>query len=261
MSITFVGRCAVALAVLVSVPALAGRFEAFTGAWAPDITGTLRNGATSYDLDSNLGIDADPQREFSLYFRPEKRWYWPDLSAHFDHLGAQGNGQAASAVQVFGALTIPANSQLYSTVSINDYDASADIPFNLYGVHIGAGATLKYLVGNVTVNALSSGDVAGISVGQIAGTSYNRLDNLFPLVHLRAETDLASWVSLVGSGNYIQYKDDRVYEFRGQADLRPLDPITLSIGYQRKSYLVSRGSYRLDTDIGGIFFGVGLVIR
>jgi hypothetical protein len=261
MPITVARICAAALAIGFVLPAFAGRFEGFVGAWAPDISGTLRNGPTTYDLDSNLGIDADPQRQFALYFRPEKRWYWPDLSAHYDHLGAEGNGQAASIVQVFGPLTIPANSQLYSTVSINDYDASADIPFDLYGVHVGAGATLKYLVGNVTVHTLSSGDVAGVAVGSFTGTSYNRLDNVFPLVHLRAETDLASWLSLVGSGNYIEYEKDRVYEFRGQADLRPLDPITLSIGYQRKSYLVSRGSFRLDTDIDGLFFGVGLLIR
>lgn len=253
----------VLLAGALSMPARAGRFEAMAGAWAPDISGTLRNGTTTYDLDKNLGLDADPQRHFALYFRPERRWYWPDLSANFDHLGAQGNGQAATTVQVFGTLPVPANSRLFSTVSINDYDASADLPFQLYGVHVGIGATVKYLVGDVTVNTVSSPSIAGTPVDliTITGTSRNRLNNVFPMVHLRVGTDLASWLSLVGSGNYIEYEGDRAYEFRGQADLRPLGPVTLSVGYQRKSYLVSRGSYRLDTDVDGVFFGVGLLIH
>lgn len=259
---SIVARFSLALAAAgFALPAAAGRFESFAGAWAPDVSGTLTRGTTTYDLDKTLGLDADPSRQFGLYFGFEKRWYWPDLSANYVHLGAQGNGQAASVVQVFDPITVPANSQLFSTVSINDYDASADLPFKLYGVHFGLGATVKYLVGNVTVNTLSSANVAGIPVGSVAGTSVSRLNNVFPLVHLRASTDLWSWLSLVGSGNYIQYESNRVYEFRGQADVRPLDPITLSIGYQRKSYLVERGSYRLDTDIDGVFFGVGLVIR
>lgn len=250
------------LALAASAPArAAGRFEASAGAWVPDITGTLRNGVT-YDLERDLGIDADAQRQFSLYYGFKRRWYWPDLSGHFDHIGAQGNGRSSgTAVQVFGTQVIPTNSLLYSTVSINDYDASLDIPFDVYGVHVGAGVTVKYLVGNVTVNTLTTGNVAGTPVQPTATSTVNRLDEVFPLGHLRVSTDLASWLSLVAAGNYIQYDGDRVYELRGQADVRPLDPITLSVGYQRKAYKVSRGSYLLDADVDGLFFGVGLVIR
>jgi hypothetical protein len=252
--------CAAVVVAAIAIPAQAALFEGFTGAWAPDIAGTLRNGATTYDLQGTLGLDADPQREFTLYFRPEKRWYWPDLSAGFDHLGAQGNGRTTSNVPVlFGTLTVPANSALYSTISINDYDVSADIPFDLYGVHFGAGVTVKYLVGDVLVHTVSTDAVVGLVT--VPTTSDTRVNQVFPLVHLRAETELASWLSLVGSGRYVEYEGNRAYELRGQVDLRPLGPVTLSAGYQRKSYVVARGSYRLDTDIDGVFFGVGLLIR
>lgn len=243
-------RRVAAVALLCALPlstGIAGELDLSGGAWIYGISGTLDNQGDRLDLQSDLHLAGRSPGTFSVAYFPQAGW-WPVIEADYQRIAASGSAVITSTTR-FGPIVLTRNDDVASSVAVNDIGLSLDLPFRLLDVDWGAGVLVKRLYGHARVIDQTTGE-----------RSDYRVDETFPMAHLRARAQVLSWLRLEGSGGLIAYQGSRVSQWRLGVALQ-LGPFALTAGYQERHYVTDSGGDHLDAHVRGPTAGVELPIR
>lgn len=243
----------------------ASGFELFSGAWKYGIGGQITQGSSAISLSRDQGIQTSGQPLAALrWCTSHARWWLPDLSAGYQHLGASGSYLAPSNLQFGGIVLVKDQTLVQAGVNLNSFDGSLDwrLPQLYRGrLQLSAGLAAKYLAGHYTVAGINSPSVLGIiGLGQIPVIQQERdsVDRLVPMLHGRIDALPWSWLRLSASAGYATLDGDHLGEWRAGAELQLLPPVSISAGYLAQLYRVKSSPTIIDARLGGAMFGISL---
>lgn len=234
------------LALLATGAAEAQSFSLNYVSWDYAVTGYADDGSRRLDFEQDLQVR--PLERGHLELSAETPPGWPDVGVNYTQIEAAGQRTAERAGGVIGLLPIGSNPTASVRADLDDLGLSLRYPLSLQPTRLLLGLTLTQLRGPVSVQ--QEGD---------AEETREEISELFPMAHVRLESDLASWLRLGASADYIRYEDDRALRY--QAELRlSWGALTLNLGWLKKAYRVNGESYLLDTELSGPYAGAGFFI-
>jgi len=220
--------------------------------WNYKVSGLLVDDGTELRLHRDLGLKPINRDSFYLRWDTGPGWWRPDLSASYMRINLNcSEPVSGSAIQIGSINLLPVTATVLTNTGINDSELtfSYPLPIPFLGpLHSSAGLTLKYLNGDLNIQ-----QAGGVS-------DYQKVNELFPMVHLALNLPLGRYVNLTTSGNWIEYAGEGAYEYSGGIEFRVLGPLTLSARWQQKHYSVN-DDYTLHANLRGALFGAHLVLE
>ena len=214
-------RTLAGLLLLAALPARAGGYEAFAGAWDYAAGGQIEQGGSTISLDDDSGIHTNPQVLALLRYRSDGGWM-PDLGAGYVHLGAAGTYLANSTFSIGGIPITRNRTQVGAGVNINDFQAS--IGWRLYDGHslrLAAGVGMEYLAGHATFSGTETVSLAGIPLPvPLRQAQLFTVDQWVPMPQLRAEWQPRPWLHFDLSGGYVWEGSQRAGQLRALGEVR-----------------------------------------
>lgn len=212
--------------------------------WDYSVEGSVNLSGSVQDLERDLGVEAQGHTTFHFAWNTGTGWWRPDFAASYTAIKANGQRSAEGGGGLGGVLFPPSGSVARGDADLDDTDLTLRYPWTLGRARVWGGVTLKRIVGVVAVQDPS--DSAEVR---------QRVDQVFPLLHLAARWPLASWIELAAQGNAVSYQDDSAYEFRASANLNLPGPLGIDLGWQLKRYDITDADYQFDATLSGPFIG------
>lgn len=216
--------------------------------WDLDISGYVEDGDSRLDFDRDLQVEPRQERFYSF------RWntgpgYWPDISAAYTPIDAEGRStSSASGGQILDIpIGVGGSTTALIDADIDDWELSFSYPLQLGSSAVAIGLTAKKLDGEVLI--LENGQTE---------VSREEINQTFPQLHLGLTLPLAKNFLLETAGNYVRAEGDQVHDWHAAARLQ-FGKLCLSGGWQERRYQVQNTSYDIDARLSGAFAGLGLV--
>ena len=234
---------AVVLCGLCAPGAQAAEFRATLGGWGYHFEGKVDDRGTRYDFQDDLELESRRRRSASLEFDTRPGW-WPDFAASYNQLGADGHHTETTTI---GPVT---DTRVIATAArFDNYDLVARYPFRLGPFRASAGLAVQQLRGEIQIE--DSAD---------ALLRHERYDEIFPQLHAQLRWRIAG-VTLVATGQGVEYDGSRALEWRANAQVRWLQPLLVEFGWQDKRYRISLTDYALDARMRGALVRIGFLYR
>lgn len=240
---------ALAVAMGTSIAAEASELRLDYGGWHYDVTGKVDDNGNVYDFRDDLDLHPEGRRSALIEWDTPRGWY-PDLAASYSQIGASGSHQQTVPVFVGGVQVGTVTRTVISSAAFDDYDLALRYPWRWGFLRFTGGAVAKRLKGRV--------DIADTQQTQAIHETY---DEVVPELQLGARWRLGKWLTLVGTGQGLEYQGNRAYEWRAAAEVRLLEPLLLELGYQQKRYDIDVDGYALNAKLGGSLLRIGFVLR
>jgi hypothetical protein len=233
--------------VLAAATAQAGEFRAGAAGWRDELSGQVNDHGQVLDFRGDLDAQADGVRSLRLEYDTPGRW--PNLSAAFAQLAADGHVHQDGPF-IFGPIVIPngTSSDVDTRAEFQDGEFLLRYPLQLGPLALSGGLAAKWLKGEVVITDTGN------------GTRNRQHYNLvFPELHAQLRW-AGRWIGfdLVGQG--IRYGGNRALEWRAALQVNALSPLTLEGGWQEKRYDVAAGDSSMDARLAGPWLGLGLTL-
>lgn len=233
---------------LLAGSAQADDFSISAANWNFAVQGSVRDGDSSLDFDKDLAVRPREKIIYSATWNTGPG-LWPDLAAGYAPIRAGGEQVVTNDTGLLGIPIGGSTATIAADADLDDLELSLRYPLTVGSAALSLGITLRQLRGDILVKEESD-----------AEARREAIDKIFPMAHLQFRWPLANWLSLEAAGNYVADQGDRAEDYRVQATAL-LGPLSLSGGWQYKSFRINSNSYLLDADLSGAFAGLGFVIR
>lgn len=246
---TVIPSLAALAACLCSPPSHAApEFRAGYGTWQYDISGTVRDGDRTYDLQQDLELDGAGRRNVVVEWDTPTRWL-PNFALSLSQMGGSGEAEYQTvSLDVLGNPLVQ-DETIRASADFDDLDVTLRYPFGLGPVTAAAGLTIKRLRGEVLID--DSGNPP---------RSRQDYDETVPQLHGQLRWPLRRWLGVNATAQGISYDGNRALEWRAGAELM-LGPLLVEAGWQAKRYEVNLADYALDARLDGAVARVGFVFR
>ncbi len=221
----------------------AAEFRATLGGWGYHFDGKVDDRGRRYDFQDDLELAPRRRRSLSVEFDTGPGW-WPDFAASGSQLGAEGHHTETTMVG-----PIPDTRVIATGASFDSYDLVARYPFRLGPLRASAGLALQQLRGEIRIEDTADAQVR-----------HERYDEIFPQLHAQLRWRIAG-MTLVATGQGVEYDGSRALEWRANAEIRWLQPLLVEFGWQEKRYAISLTDYALDARVRGALVRVGFLVR
>lgn len=232
--------------VLFTGPAAASDLTLIADYWDFEVSGHVDRNGDVQDFEADLGVAARDHAAYSLAWNTGPGWWRPDLAASHTPISAGGQRVVSNGLS-FGPVVLIPGSTALGDADLDDTDLTLRYPLRRGRSTLWGGLTIKRIAGMVVVRDQSD-----------TAEDRERIDQVFPLLHLAAGTSLNDWLSLSAQGNVARYRDSEAYELRVGVSLGIAGPLGINLGWQRKHYRVSDGDYLLDATLSGAIAGIFL---
>lgn len=243
------GRSLAALALCGACAAWGAELRAGAGGWHYDLAGKVNDNGNVYDFDQDLALHPEGRRSIMLEWDTPSGWY-PDLAASYSRIGASGSHEQTVPVFVGGIQVGTVTRTINASADFDDYDLALRYPWRWGSLRLTGGAVAKRLKGRV--------DIADSQQSQAIHETY---DETVPELQLGLRWPLGRWFTLAATGQGLEYRGSRAYEWRGVLELRGLGPLFADAGWQLKRYDIDVDGYALDAKLNGALFRLGLLLR
>ncbi len=224
----------------------AAEFRATLGNWRYDLSGFVTDRGESFDFENDLGLEPSGRRSLSLEYDTNEGW--PDFSASFNQIGAQGERTGPCTAGIAQCLIDPQPRRLATDADFKDYDLAAHVPIRLGRAAVSLGLAARWLRGDLVIE--DSDEPA---------PRRQNYDELFPELHVQLRWPLSRFLTLAGAAQGIEYRGSKATEYRAALELRLLK-LLIEAGWQEKRYEITLDDYRLDARLGGALLRFGLLL-
>ena len=215
--------------------------------WSYDVSGDILIDGETRNLDSDLNVDRNRGRRFSMVLTQWAGGWIPEVELDFTDTGVSGQGEVETGA-TFGPITLaPGVSTLQSSGEIKRYQAIARWQLNSHGWQLLPGFSGGVLDGSYLL-VDSEND------------SLSREEFNVPYAQAHLKVRYRGWAMLTPyiEGSWIEFEGDAVKDWGLGARVHLFSPVTVSAGYYKSRYqLDQENGYVLNATLSGFRLGIG----